>query len=197
MQSDQSTLSIDQWNLLASLVHCFEEHSGYSLVKSFLEEQNTLPLKLRFRYSSVRDFLTSMMGKVQLVFEKNRDCLSLSLHDRTTLLRNTVEYTATIGGMFILRQANLLDNLAFFKSAETIFQPAAMVSTKSFIDQLDSDDTFNKLVLAIVAVSSINYTVCKRNTLTNLTNIKAMLPTQNMYIELAGDIFYTSMIIIK
>ena len=63
-----------------------------------------------------------MMGKVQLVFEKNRDCLSLSLHDRTTLLRNTVEHTATIGGMFILRQANLLDNLAFFKSAETIFQ---------------------------------------------------------------------------
>ncbi|CAF2132202.1 unnamed protein product, partial [Rotaria magnacalcarata] len=57
------------------------------------------------------------MSKVQLVFEKNRDFLLLSQHDRTVLLKNTVEYTATIGGMFILRQSRLLDDFSFSQSA--------------------------------------------------------------------------------
>jgi hypothetical protein len=125
-----------------------------------------------------------MMGKVQFVFEKNRDFLSLSSHERTILLRSTVEYTASIGGMFILRQTKLLDDLAFSESTEMIFQPAAMASIKRVIDQLDPDDTFIKLILAILAFSTINYTVYSKFSPTNLTNIKAMLPTQNMYTEL-------------
>ncbi|CAF5054902.1 unnamed protein product [Rotaria sp. Silwood1] len=56
LQSDQSTITLDQWNLLSNLVHCFDENSGYTLVESFIEEQNRLPLKLRFKYSLVYDF---------------------------------------------------------------------------------------------------------------------------------------------
>ncbi|CAF2909536.1 unnamed protein product [Rotaria sp. Silwood2] len=185
LKLDQSTLSTDQWNLVSNLVHCFDENSGYAFVERFIEEQNRLPLKLRFKYSSVNHFITSMMGKVQLVFERNRDFLSLSQHDRTILLESTVEYTATIGGMFLLRQARLLDDLAFFQSAEMIFPPSAMIFAKRIIDQFDSDDTFIKLIFAILAFSTINYTVYRKNTQTNLTNIKAILPIQDMYTDLA------------
>ncbi|CAF1562067.1 unnamed protein product, partial [Rotaria sp. Silwood1] len=153
LQSDQSTITLDQWNLLSNLVHCFDENSGYTLVESFIEEQNRLPLKLRFKYSLVYDFFTSMMGNVQIAFEKNRDFLSLSRHDRITLLRTTVEYTSTIGSIFTLRQYKLFNYPSFYESAEIIFQPSATVFIKRVIDQLDPDNTFIKLILAIVAFS--------------------------------------------
>ncbi|CAF5148873.1 unnamed protein product, partial [Rotaria sp. Silwood1] len=75
LKFDQATLSMDQWNLLSNLVHRFDENSGYAFVEHFLEEQKRLPLKLRFKQSSVQHFFISLLSKVQLVFEKNRDCL--------------------------------------------------------------------------------------------------------------------------
>ncbi|CAF1092657.1 unnamed protein product [Rotaria sp. Silwood1] len=185
LKFDQATLSMDQWNLLSNLVHRFDENSGYAFVERFLEEQNRLPLKLRFKHSSVQHFFISLLSKVQLVFEKNRDCLLLSQHDRTILLESTVEYTATIGGMFLLCQARLLDDLSFVKSAEMIFQPSAIVCIKRVIDRFDSDVTFIKLILAILAFSTISYTVYRKNTQSNLTNIKAILSIQDMYTDLA------------
>ncbi|CAF4191474.1 unnamed protein product [Rotaria magnacalcarata] len=184
LDSNQSTLSIDKWNFLSNLVRCFDENSGYKFVADFIEEQSALPLKLRFKYSSVNPFFTSMMSKVQLVFEKNRDFLLLSQHDRTVLLKNTVEYTATIGGMFILRQSRLLDDFSFSQSAEMIFQPSGMIFIKRVIDQFDSDDTFIKLILTILAFATINYTVYRKNIQINLTNMKVILPIQDMYTEL-------------
>ncbi|CAF3971453.1 unnamed protein product [Rotaria sordida] len=53
LESDQPTLNIDQWNLLSNLVHCFDENNGYGFVEHFIEDQNRLPLKLRFKYPSV------------------------------------------------------------------------------------------------------------------------------------------------
>ncbi|CAF1394814.1 unnamed protein product [Rotaria sordida] len=184
LESDQSTLTLNQWNLLSNLVYCFDENSGYAFVENFIEEQNRLPLKLRFKYSSVYDLFKSMMGNIQLVFEKNRDFLSLSRHDRTTLLRTTAEFTTSIGGMFTLRQYKLFDYPPFYESAEIIFHPTAAIFIKRVIDQLDPDNTFIKLILSILAFSTINYTMYKENIQINLTNIKAILPIQDMYIDL-------------
>ncbi|CAF4755134.1 unnamed protein product [Rotaria sp. Silwood2] len=125
-----------------------------------------------------------MKREVQRMFEKNRNFLSLSSHGRTTLLRATVEYTSGIGSMFTLRQYKLFDYPPFYKSAEMIFQPSAAIFTKRVIDQLDPDNTFIKLVLAILAFSTINYTVYKKNVQINLTHIKAILPIQDMYTDL-------------
>ncbi|CAF3103978.1 unnamed protein product [Rotaria sp. Silwood2] len=183
LESDQSTLSIDQWNLLSNLVHCFDENSGYALVERFIEEQNRLPLKLRFKYPSVCEFFMLLKGKVQIVFEKNRDFLSLSRYDRTTLLRTTLEYTTSIGGMFTLRQYKLFDYPPFYKSAEMIFQPSAAIFTKRVIDQLDPDNTFIKLVFAILTFSTINYTIYRKNVHTNFINITQTLLVQDMYTD--------------
>ncbi|CAF0971752.1 unnamed protein product [Rotaria sp. Silwood1] len=184
LESDQSILSVDQWNLLSNLVHRFDENSGYAFVERFIDQQNRLPLKLRFKHSSVNDFFTSMKRNIQLVFEKNRHFLSLSHHDRTALLRSTVEYTTSVGGMFTVRQYKLFDYPPFYESAEMIFHPSAAMLTKCVIDQLDPDNTFIKLVLAIVAFSTINYTVYRKNIQIGFTNIKAILPIQDMYTDL-------------
>ncbi|CAF4962277.1 unnamed protein product [Rotaria sp. Silwood1] len=183
-EPDQSTLSVDQWNLLSNLVHHFDENSGYAFVERFIEEQNRLPLKLRFKYSSVYDFFTSMKSNIQLVFEKNLDFFSLSDHDRTTLLRYIVEYTPSIAGMFILCQYKLFDYPSFNNSAEMIFHPSATIFTKRVIDQLDPDNTFIKLILSILAFSAINYNIYRKNIQIGFINIKAILPIQDMYTDL-------------
>ncbi|CAF1441492.1 unnamed protein product [Rotaria sordida] len=184
LRSDISTLTVDQWNHLSNLVHCFDEHTEHSFIEHFIHEQSALPPKFRFKYASVRNFFTSMMSKVQLVFEKNRDIFSLSLHDRSTLLRSTVEYTTSIGGAVILRQAHLFDNPAFFKSAELIFRPSAVALTKQTIDQLDPDITFIKIIFAVVAFLISNYTVYTSTAPTNLTDAKKILRIQDIYTDL-------------
>ncbi len=125
-----------------------------------------------------------MMTTVQLVFEKNREFLSLSLHDRTTLLRNTVEYTTSIGGAFILRQVELFDQPTFYKSAETIFRPTTVALIKRLIDQLDPDITFMKIIFAIIAFFMSNYTVYTNTIPDNLIDAKSILHIQDMYTEL-------------
>jgi hypothetical protein len=185
LRSDQSTLSASQWTLLSNLIHCFDEHSGYSSVERLIQDQNSLPPKLRFKCSLVKDFYTSMKTNIQLVFEKNRDFLSLSSDDRTTLLRTTVKYTTSMGGLFALRKAHLFDDPSFFKSTEIIFQSTAAAFSKRVIDHLDPDDTFVKLTLAILSFSTTNYTIYSNFNPTNLTNIKTILSIENMYIELA------------
>ncbi len=177
-------MSNNQWNLLSNLVHSFDEYSGYSFVERFIQDQTALPLKLRFKHSSVNDFFTSMLSNVQLTFEKNRDFLLLSFHDRSILLRNTAEYTSSIGGMFLMRQAHLFDHPSFYNSAEIIFRPSAVACTRRVIDQLDSDNTFIKLVFVILAFSTMNYTIYSKSATVDLINIKAILPIQDMYTEL-------------
>ncbi|CAF3424419.1 unnamed protein product [Rotaria sp. Silwood1] len=66
-----------------------------------------------------------------------------------------------------------------------IFPPSAMIFIKRAIDQFDSDVTFIKLILAILAFSTINYTVYRKNILINLTNVTAILPIQDLYTDLA------------
>ncbi|CAF4039779.1 unnamed protein product, partial [Rotaria sordida] len=154
--------------------YCFDENIGYEYVKHCLEEQNRLPIKLRFKYSPFK-----------LHSKKNRDILSLFHHDRTTLLRTTVEFTTSVGGMFTLRQYKLFDYPPFYESVEMIFKPSAAIFIKRVVDQLDPDNTFIKLILAIIAFSTINYTMYRENAQINLINIKETLHIQDMYVDLA------------
>ncbi|UJR23912.1 hypothetical protein I4U23_026884 [Adineta vaga] len=144
LQSDQSILSIEQWNLLSNLIHSFDQYSGYSY---------------------------------------NRDFLSLSTNDRTILLRITAEYTSSIGGIFLLYQSHLFDYSLFYQSTQTIFSSNSTATIKRVIGHLDSDDTFIKLVLAILAFSTTNYTIYS-GSMSHLIDSNAILPTQNLYTEI-------------
>jgi len=144
-------MTADQWNLLSNLDHCFNEYIGYSFVEHYIRDQNALHPKLRFKYSSVRDYFTSVKSKIQLGLEKNRDFLSLSLNDHSTLLRTIVEHTTGLGGMFISRQYGLFDYLSFYNSAEIIFGPVSTAYGVRVINLLDPDNIFIKLIIAILS----------------------------------------------
>jgi uncharacterized Fe-S radical SAM superfamily protein PflX len=178
-------LTSDQWNLLSNLDHCFDEYVAYSFIEHYIQDQNALHPKLRFKYSSVRDYFTTVKSKIQFGLEKNRDFLSLSIHDRSTLLRTIVEHTTGLGGMFISGQHGLFDYLSFYNAAEMIFGPVSTIYGVRVINLLDPDNVFIKLIIAILSFSTFHYTVYMKNTLMNQTNIKAILSIQDMYTETA------------
>jgi hypothetical protein len=49
-------LSIDQWNLLSNLTHCYDEYNGFLLARRFIQEQNDLRPKMRFKLASDNEF---------------------------------------------------------------------------------------------------------------------------------------------
>ena len=125
-----------------------------------------------------------MMSNVQLVFERNRDFLTLSLNDRTTLLHHTVEYTTGMGAAVVLRQAQLFDRPSFSESIEMILQPATVALIKRLVDQLDPDIALMKMMCAVVAFVASNYTVYLSTEPTKLTDLKAIVRVQDMYTDL-------------
>jgi hypothetical protein len=184
-RSVKSTLTIDQWNLLSNLIHCYDEHSGLLSAHRFLSEQNTLPLKLRFRIGPVGEFLVTILNGIQRIFEKNGDYLSLSTQDHSTLLRNTIKHTSCIGATFVLHQSRLFNDLVFCQSSEHLLGSCAMANTKHITGYFDSDEIFGKITLAIVAFSTINYTVYTNTDSVNPKDIKTIIRIQDAYAELA------------
>ncbi|CAF4624053.1 unnamed protein product, partial [Rotaria sp. Silwood2] len=65
----------------------------------------------------------------------------------------------------------------------TISQSSAATFTKRVIHQLDPDNTFIKLVFAILTFSTINYTIYRKNVHTNFINITQTLLVQDMYTD--------------
>jgi len=129
-------------------------------------------------------FFTSITDASQFLYEKNADFISLCSHDRSILLHNTMKYVAGLGTCFITHHTQILDDAAFYKSAETIYGSTALANSNRTIDLLDSDGTVVKLILAMLTFSTFDYTYYTNIAPVNLVNIKAVLHIQNMYSNL-------------
>jgi hypothetical protein len=177
LQLNHSILTIDQWNLLSNLIHCYDEQSGISVTDRFISQQNTLPFKLRFKCGPVREFVSSVISKAQLIFEKNRDFHSLCSHDRSILLRCQMKYVAIISSSFIAQQSHLFEYPTVYETIETIFQANLMPKDKH--TSFSFDIPFLKLALAIISFSTFDYTIYE-----HLIDIKTITKIQNSYIDL-------------
>jgi hypothetical protein len=184
LQSDQSTLTVEQWNLISNLSHCYDEHSGISFGEGYIREQNTLPVKLRFKTASMIAFFDVVLNRAQLLYKKNQDFLSLSATDRSTLIHNTSAYTAGTSANFIIRQIGFFDFPAYYNALEIMTHPNVIPAAKRIADRINFDMILIKLMLAIISFSTINFTVYSNTSPVNLTNIKQILQIQNTYAEL-------------
>ncbi|CAF1044367.1 unnamed protein product [Rotaria sp. Silwood1] len=185
LQSNLLRLSIHDWNLLSKITYCYDENSGFSLAKCFLQEHHNLHPKMRYKLGRLNELFLSFIGRAQLFFQNNSHFNSLCSHDRSLLLNNTMKYVGGLGACFIIRQTGLLNDLTIFKSAEIIYSSGILANTSRVINQLNFDSTFFKLLLALIVFSTFNYTYYLNVAPINLMDIKKVLSIQNMYAELA------------
>ncbi len=184
LRSDQSTLTVNQWNLLSNLTHCYDEYSGFELVQRYTEEQNELPPKMRFKLESVAELFTAINSAIPFFYEKNSDFISLCSYDRSILLHKSMKNVAALCTCFITHHTRVLDNPVFYKSAETIYGSGRLSNGNRAIDLLDCDGTFVKLVLTLVIFSTFDYIYYINMIPVNLMNMKTVIRIQDMYVEL-------------
>lgn len=167
-----------------NLIQCYDEHNGFLVIQQYINEQNSLPLKMRYKFTSVNEILTLLMSKSEILFEKNSDFHSLNEKDRCFLIETKFKYVSSLNTCFILHQIGLFDNLVFYRTIEIIFGSFAKLMKKIANDQFNSDIIFIKLAIQILIFSTFDYIYYKNNNLIYFENIKEILSIQNSYIDL-------------
>ncbi|CAF3617417.1 unnamed protein product [Rotaria sp. Silwood1] len=181
LQSDQSTLTADQWNLISNISHCYNEHSGLAIGESFMLQQSILPINLRFQSDSLIEFFRMELDQTQLLYKNNRDFLCLSSNDRSILLHYTIKYVACISSNFIFHLIGLCNYPSFYEAVRLVTNPIVETTVKLIQSLLNFDIITMKLFLAILSFSTTTYT---NTSTTTFSNTKQILDIQDRYIEL-------------
>jgi hypothetical protein len=184
LRSDQSTLTIDQWNLLSNLSHCYDEHSGLLIGERFILDQTVLPIKLRFKCGAMFELIQMIVDGTQSLYKNNQDFISLCADDRSLLLHNTLAHTANISTNYVFYKVGLMNYPAYYNFVQTITHEDVLPAAMRIAGRLNFDIIVIKLFLAILSFSTIGYTVYSNSPPINLKNIKQILSIQNTYIEL-------------
>ena len=184
LRSDQSTLTVDQWNLLSNLSHCYDENAGLAMGGNYMSEQNNLLFNLRFQSSSIKPLYQLMLDATQSLYSKNRDFLSLSTEDRSILLHSTLTHTGGISSNFICHQIQLLSYSAYYDAVAIIASPTISSIARRFASRLNFDMNVMKLFLAILSFSTFRCVAFPSTSSANLSNVQEVLRIQDRYIEL-------------
>ncbi|CAF3836149.1 unnamed protein product [Rotaria sp. Silwood1] len=184
LRSDQSTLTIDQWNLLSNIVNCYEAYNGFLIGESYMHEQHKLPLKLRFKPESVSKLYEMTLEQVQQLYKNNQDFLSLPSHDRSILLHSTFGHTSTLSLNVIAHPVGLFNYSTYYDVLGTMSHPRVIPIAKRIASRLDFDIVIMRLFLAILSFSTINYTVYSDTPPVDSSNTKQILHIQDTYVEL-------------
>ncbi|CAF3519760.1 unnamed protein product, partial [Rotaria sp. Silwood2] len=147
LRSDQSTLTVEQWDLLSNLSHCYDEYSGLSLGERFMNEQNSLPPKIRFKSEVLIKYFSVSFEGTQLLYKNNQDFLSLSLDDRFTLLNSTMEHTASLSTNYIYHVIGLLSCPIYYDTVALITHPSVVPIAKRLAERIQFDMVVMKLFL--------------------------------------------------
>lgn len=185
LQNDRSTLTPDQWTHLTNIVNCYDEYSYQSFARSFVDEQNRLPMKIRFRSTSILDLILKVATGGQCLFERNVDFLRLTPFDRSTLVRKTVKTVNGVHTAFIGFVGNFLEIPACRTTLDMIYGPVASEACFRTGSRLDSDMVFVKLILSSLMFSTFHLTDFHLENSLNLHDVRTAVRIQDRYIELA------------
>lgn len=150
----------------------------------YSDEQNKLPMKFRFKMSTIHELTVSVTTTAQLLFEKNSDFLSLCAHDQSILLEHSIRHTAGLGGLFIFYKAELMDCRMFFDNITTLYEQKALHNCLRCMRLLAFDFVFVKLCLVILILIPIDHTYYADTKPIYLNDGKTIFHIQNLYIEL-------------
>lgn len=185
LRTDISKLSIEQWNLISNIIHCYDEHCRLSLGLRYMQAQSTLPLKMRYKAASVMNLMRDLLEGAQSIYQNNQDFLSLCSNDRSILLHSTFKYTGSISVNMVKYGVKLMDEPAYYDTIGVISDPSGSPIARRLADRLGCDQITLKLFLTILSFSTTTFTIYSNTPAGILTNLKQMLDIQNKYIELA------------
>ena len=183
LERDQSNLSVNQWNQLSNIIHCYDEYRSLCFAHQFFDDQQKLPFKRRFRMGTIEEMMQIFASNVQYFYTKNVDFLSLSSSNRSILLRRTMVSVASLSCCFLAYTSQLLSNTIFSQKMESTYGEVSSHYGLLTAQRLDRDIISVKLIMALMIFSTFDCSTSssKNNYLEETTTI---LKIQDQYIEL-------------
>ncbi|CAF4395760.1 unnamed protein product [Rotaria sp. Silwood2] len=185
LNNDRSNLTKNEWNLLSNVIHAYDEANIIPQIKYNLEQQSSLPPKLRSKASKAIDIFRVLLSTLQPFIECSPYFHHLSTDTRQALVQNNSEIAGTLNSIFIIREIKALDNMAFIASCTSIYGSEVIKHSDHLITRLEPNGILVKIMILILTFSTncsiVNpyYSSCIMNLPTALSvlNIQNVLVT--------------------
>ena len=154
LERDQSLLSTDQWTHISNLIHSYDEHNALPIGKQFMKEIESILTELFFQIDSnkIVELVTIFYQATEPFIQANRDLTTLSIDDRSIVLRGAIDNVSCLGGGFLLRQTGLITNPYFCQGLENTFGTIPYNLILTAISLLEQDINLVKLTLATICI---------------------------------------------
>ncbi|CAF1526273.1 unnamed protein product [Rotaria sp. Silwood1] len=154
LNNDRSTLTKDEWNLLSNVIHAYDEANIIPQMKYHLEQQSSLPPKLRLKPSKSILIFKVFFSTLQLFIERSPYFHDLSIHTRQILIQNNFETAGALNSIFLIRELKALDNMVFITNCTTIYGDKIIKHSDHLTARLEPNGILVKIMILILAFST-------------------------------------------
>ncbi|CAF2799522.1 unnamed protein product [Rotaria sp. Silwood2] len=186
LQSDTSTLTNIEWDLLSNIIHAYDRGNSIEHAKSLLERQASLPPKLRSKPKSTLDIIGYFYSTMQSFLERVPYFCDLSTDARRTLIQHNSCTVGTYNSLIVVRAANGFDYSSYIVGCQTLYGYENYLLSKKFTSTLEPNETFVKIMLLIAAFSencsivSLDYT----ESMATMTSTMSLVRIQNILVTM-------------
>ncbi|UJR09480.1 hypothetical protein I4U23_013718 [Adineta vaga] len=186
LQNDRSTLTNDEWNLLSNIIHAYDKAGIIPRIKYLLEQNSSLPPKLRSKPSASIDVLKFFLSALQPFVECSPYFKKLSTISQQILIQHNSDTAGTLNCLFIIRETSALDNMTFLISCDAVYGYDILKYSIRFVSRLESNGTLIKILLLILAFSTNCSIVTSDNSRTsrNTSNTIDLFKIQNIFVTM-------------
>ncbi|CAF4275466.1 unnamed protein product, partial [Rotaria sp. Silwood2] len=186
LNNDRSNLAKNEWNLLSNVIHAYDEANIIPQIKYYLEQQSSLPPKLRSKASKSIDIFKVLFSTLQLFIERSPYFHDLSIDTRQILIQNNYETAGTLNSIFVIREIKALDNITFQASCITIYGDKITTHSDHLTNRLEPNGIFVKIMILILAFSTNCSIVTPyySGNIINLANALSIFKIQNVLVTM-------------
>lgn len=178
-------MTTKQWSLLMSIKQNHAEVNQLLAVDKYIQKQNELPPKMRFKISSVQEFLTSNVYKAsEHLFENSSQMRLLSVRDSLMLMQKTIGFIKNLNIWWLIYRSALVNYPQFHQTCTMIYDNDRMRYGEQCLAHLSEDVILMELMMKMLIFSTMNYENDFSRLSSNCENSSMIVDIQNQYVDL-------------
>jgi len=186
VNKNHSILTLDEWNLLTNIINTYDEQNFFLQTKDFLQNQFSLPPKIRSKSSNTLNHIGSLFSTIHTFIERCPLFYSLPLHFRKQLIKRNLSVVGSFNGFFMAKEMNIFENEIYSKYIDNIYGNGYSNSVIHASQRLQENGTLIKIMLMILIFSS-NCAIVRINPTENIQiilNSNILIHIQNIFVTL-------------
>ena len=168
------------------MVHAYDRGQIFEHTQHMLAELTSLPPKIRSKSTTVFDIIGFFYSSIQSVLEGVPHYQSLPLAARRVIIQRNIETVGTLSSIFVAREINAMENLAYFTGCSMIYGNENIILFKNYASQIEKNGSLVKLMLLVMAFSGNNSIVIPnpRENIPTILCTNALIHVQNIFVTI-------------